>query len=251
MNYKALIVDDETEAREVLSLLLSDFDEIKIVGEAKNGEEALEKTLLLKPDIIFLDIEMPVKSGFDFIQEVNKYELDFSIIFVTAFNKYAIEAFKYAAFDYLLKPVERIELAKTIQRYKSNRKDQILSEKTKLLFEKINYKQIKLKTINGFVLINPDDIAYCIADGNYANVFTKNGDKVFVSCYLGDVLNKLNKDNFFRISRSVFINLSLLHRVNKKNRKCQIEVQGKKIHFSLTSRAISELDNLFSSPHNK
>jgi len=245
MKYKALIVDDETEAREVMTLLLSDFDEIEIVGEACDGEEALEKTILFKPDIVFLDIEMPNKSGFDYIRELKNYNLDIGVIFVTAFNKYAIEAFKYAAFDYLLKPIERVELLKTIQRFKSNQREKLFSEKSKLLFEKINYQQIKLKTINGFVLINPFEVAYGVADGNYANVFMKNGDKVFVSCYLSDVLGKLPSDMFFRISRSVFINLNLLRRVNKKNRKCQIEIQSKKIHFSLTSRAISELNDLY------
>ncbi len=245
MDIKTLIVDDEQEAREVLSLLLSPLEEIKIVGEATNGDEALEKTLLLEPDIVFLDIEMPEKSGFDFIRELNKSDLDPCIVFITAFNKYAIEAFKYAAFDYLLKPVERIELVKTVQRYKSNHHQELLAEKSKLLFEKIDLKRIRLKTINGYVLVNPDEVAYCIADGNYANIFTINGEKIFISCYLGDVLSKLQQNFFFRISRSVFINLNLLYRVDKKNRKCQLKVKGKKIHFTLTSRAIAELDNLY------
>ena len=245
MKYKALIVDDEVEAREVMNLLLSGFEDIEIVGEATNGEEALEKTLLLKPDIVFLDIEMPGKTGFDYMREIQKYNRDFYVVMVTAFNQYAIEAFKYAAFDYLLKPVDRVELMKTLQRFKADKKEKLLSEKTRLLFEKINYRPVKLKTVNGFVLINPDEVAYCVADGNYANVYMKNGDKVFVTCYLNDVVKSLPESDFFRINRSVFINLGLLRRVNKKNRKCQIEVQQKKIHFSITSRAIAELDNLF------
>lgn len=243
--FKTIIVDDEPEARELLSFLLSDYPEIDIKGKAENVDEAIALLLKLKPDLVFLDIEMPNKSGFDFLNEIKDFEMNPTIIFVTAFNQYAIEAFKFAAFDYLLKPIESLELAKTLERLKSGTKEKVLSQQTNVLFSELSLKKVKFKTVNGFVLIDPQDIAYCIAEGNYCNIFLKSGEKIFVSSYLADVFSLLPFHDFFRISRSVVVNLKLLQRVNRKSKKCQIIVNDKKVHFLISKRAIMELEKNF------
>lgn len=114
----ALIVDDEEDARDILERVLMRLNNINIVGKAAYADEGFEMALKRNPDIIFLDIQMPGKDGFGLVEQLKKFNLKTTIIFVTAHVEYAINALKVAAFDYLLKPVEFSDLKNTIQRYR-------------------------------------------------------------------------------------------------------------------------------------
>ena len=243
--FKTIIVDDEEEARQLLTFLLTDFREIDLRGEASCVDDAVTLFIEHKPDIVFLDIEMPQKNGFDFIREIRDFDIHPTVIFVTAFNKYAIEAIKHAAFDYLLKPVSNSDLARTIERFKTGRREKHLSRQAEILFSNLPHKKVKLKTVNGFVLIIPDEVAYCIAEGNYTNIFLISSEKIFISAYLSEVEEALSSKVFFRINRSVLLNINLLQRVNRRNKKCEIKVKDKKIHFVISKRAIDELEKDF------
>src|SRR3972149_6713322 len=122
---KALIIDDERLARTELKRLLSPFKEIKIVGEAINADDALEKIQELKPDMLFLDIQMPGKSGFDMLEELDSVP---TVIFTTAYDEYALKAFEYNALDYLLKPIEPKRLEETINKLVEKKRKKAVSE---------------------------------------------------------------------------------------------------------------------------
>ncbi len=119
---KCIVVDDEKEARDRFEYLLSKFEEINIIATEGNPDIAIEKIMQQKPDIVFLDIEMPKKNGFDVVKEVRENNFDPVFIFVTGYNQYAIKAIKKEAFDYLLKPIDIDELKETIERYKNGQK---------------------------------------------------------------------------------------------------------------------------------
>lgn len=119
---RSVIIDDEPDACELLSALLSDFPNLEVLGCANSVDQGIKLILDGKPDLVFLDIEMPGKNGFDLIHELDFFDRNPYIIFTTAYNEYAIEAIKHAAFDYLLKPIKRIELYKSVERLKRKQK---------------------------------------------------------------------------------------------------------------------------------
>ncbi|MCD4773814.1 MAG: LytTR family DNA-binding domain-containing protein, partial [Bacteroidales bacterium] len=197
-----LIVDDEQEARDLLENLLSDFQEIKIVSKESNVDSAVKTIIDKTPDIIFLDIEMPGKNGFDLVYEINNFNIKTTIIFVTAYNKYAIKAFKYAAFDYFLKPVDPDVIQQTLNRYKLEKQNYNLADKIEKLKCFLQPEKIKFNTKTGFLLLNPEDIVYCEAEGNYTSMYLTNGKKEFLTKQLGQIETILPDNPFFKISRS-------------------------------------------------
>lgn len=239
---KAIVVDDEKDARELLCMLLEDIPEVHVIGTASSVDDASTLVLDKNPSLIFLDIEMPEKSGFDMIHELGYFDQNPSIIFTTAFNKYAIDAIRYAAFDYLLKPINRSELNKTIQRYLHVQHEKTFAQKTHMLLEHLHPKQLRYKTLHGYAFVRPDEIAYCVADGNYTNVYLTDDKKIFVSDYLSGVDASLPADQFCRISRSVIINLQFLFQINKKKRICQIKLGSKINEFAMSANGLILLE---------
>lgn len=244
-NLKSIIIDDEPDACELLSMLLSEIDDIEVLGTAFNVDDGVKLVLETNPDVIFLDIEMPEKNGFDLIHELDYFDQEPIIIFTTAYNEYAIDAIRHAAFDYLLKPIKRVELLKSVNRLKHQQKITSLKEKSQALFQQLNPRHLRFKTINGFVVLKQEDITHCLADGNYTTIYTKGDNKLLVTAYLSSVYDQLPQEHFFRISRSVIINFNLLHRVNRKLKQCELKVDGKLIHLPITQKRIAELDELF------
>lgn len=210
---KALLIDDERLARAELTELLKPYKEIEIVGEAKNGDEALEKIKELEPDVIFLDIEMPGLNGFDLLK---KLELAPHVIFVTAHDNHALDAFKVSALDYLLKPVDPKRLNESINRliqtmddddFKASsnfkRKEKVLgSEDRVLIKDNENLYFPKLK-----------DIRYIESDGNYSKVYFKN-DRVNILKSLNYLESRLNPEVFFRANRKIIINIEYIQSIS-------------------------------------
>jgi len=242
---RSIIVDDEPDACEVLSVLLTEIPDIELAGCASSVDDGIQLILKTDPDVIFLDIEMPAKNGFDLIHELDSYDHEPTIIFTTAFNEYAIDAIRHAAFDYLLKPVRRAELVRSLGRLKHRNKASSLKDQSHALFEHMNPRHIRFKTVNGFAVLKKDDIIYCIADGNYTTIHTLGDNSTLVTSYLSTVFDQLPKEGFLRISRSVIININMLHRVNRKLKKCELNVDGKLIHLPITQKSIDEIDTLF------
>lgn len=245
---KILIVDDEPEARELLKFMLQEEAGVIVAGMAGNVDEALELLDKERHDLVFLDIQMPEKDGFQFIEKVNAAGVSPGIIFVTAYENYAIQAIRNSVFDYILKPIHREELANAIARYKTrvkNNQQQDLAQLIKVLRDPSPGK-VKLNTRSGYILINPVEVVYCKADGNYTHIQMENGTWELTTQNLGAIEERLKTGSFFRASRSYLVNLQFLSRVDRKTCQCILEFSGESCSIRIPSQKIKLLEASFS-----
>jgi two-component system LytT family response regulator len=199
---KAIIIDDERLARQELKTLLSEYKEIEIVGEANNAESAIESIKNLKPDVIFLDIQMPGKNGFEILEEISGLP---EVVFVTAYDEYAIRAFEVNALDYLLKPVQASRLSETVK--KILQKDGAEKTDAKSITQNLNDEdQVFVKDGEKCWFVKLSDIRLFESEGNYVRVhFDKNRPLILRS--LNNLDERLNNKTFFRASRKHIVNL--------------------------------------------
>lgn len=203
--FKSIIVDDEKLAREDLKSVLKEFNNVEVVGEADSAESAAALLKTIEPDILFLDIQMPGKTGFDLLAEV---QTSAKIIFVTAYDEYAIKAFEVSAQDYLLKPVNksRIELAlehlEVSEESKSTHLNQLDYNDTIFVMINNSYQFLKISTI-----------IKIIAAGNYSEVYTNGKQKGLVLKSLREWENRLPGNQFVRVHRNSVINLEYVEKI--------------------------------------
>ena len=205
--FKSIIVDDEELAREDLKALLKDFTEVEIIGEAETVEETKILIEELNPDLIFLDIQMPGKSGFDLLEEL---QIDSKVIFVTAYDEYAIRAFEVNARDYLLKPVNRERLAQAIERLKT---DQEIEDTVQTKLDLIDNIFLMVNNHHQFVKIG--SIIKITSAGNYTEIYTSSKLKGLVLKSLKDWEVRLPHNYFVRIHRNAIINLEYVDHVEE------------------------------------
>ena len=205
---RALIVDDERLARKELRSMLAEHPEIKIEGEAESAAEAAELIRAAEPDIVFLDIHMPGESGFDLLEKV---DVAFKIIFITAFDAYAIRAFEVNALDYLLKPVNPERLARAVERLfekQAAREDAPrkldYSDRLFLVLDDERSRFLKINTI-----------AFISGAGDYSDVYTSDGRKILAPKPLREWEERLPEKYFYRIHRSTIVNLEYVDRVER------------------------------------
>lgn len=222
---KALVVDDEFNARNNLKMLLDEYcPEIEVVGLAESGKEAREKLEELHPQVVFLDIKMPGEDGFAFLNSLAKR--DFSVVFTTAHNQFALKAFKANAIDYIEKPIDIDDLKNTvtkltqIHKIPSQARQEEANVVQKLLDSMVTQKQtdsIAIPTNDGFVVARNEEIVYLEADENYTTIYLVNNKK-YLSC--GSIKrfeDVLDKKIFFRTHRSFIINMA--HHMKEFSRK--------------------------------
>lgn len=207
---RAIIVDDETAAINSLSWELRKFsDSISIVETFTSAKEALFGINYLKPDCVFLDIEMPEMNGFTLLKKL-EYR-NFAVIITTAYNQYAIQAIKENAIDYLLKPIDADEISTVIEKLKRTSKANSFQKQFKETFEalsKASAPQLLQIPVNGKILfIRADDILYCESDGNYSKIFLESSKQLFVSKKLKELEDMLNVDTFFRVHNSYIVHM--------------------------------------------
>lgn len=206
---KSVIVEDEISSQNTLKNMLNDFcDGIEVAGIAATVDESIKVIQKEKPDLVFLDIDLPEKNGFQLLDYFP--EASFEIIFTTAHNQYAIKAFKLSAVDYLLKPIDLEELRMAIAKVAEKKRDISSREKYSLLIENMNNtsKKLNLPCSTGLVFVEVKNIIRCEADGNYTNFYMTTGEKHVVSKHLGMYDKILSDLNFFRINRKDLINLN-------------------------------------------
>lgn len=217
---RCLIVDDETPAREELLYILSDIGGVKVVGQASNGIEALELIRTLNPDIIFLDIQMPQMSGMDVARELLNESNRPKIIFVTAYDQFAIEAFEVNAIDYLLKPISEERLRKRVQQIISVKESEEVIDYNKLSKLIKDMKSdtkstpniISLYHNNKLIPIEIKDIIYATIEDKETIIFTKKG-RFEINCTLNKLLERLDSSIFFRTHKSYIVNLNSIESV--------------------------------------
>ena len=208
---KAVIVDDEKNARLVLRELLKEtFNTIEIVAEAQNVAEAVTVIEENKPDLLFLDVDMPDGTGFDVLKKTKFKSM--KIIFITAHHEHAIKAIKFSAFDYILKPVNTNEVIETVNRALEEQNAENTSDKMDAVISNFSssmpeMKKLVLKTAERIYLVNVNEIIRLEADNNYTNVFLMSGDKILVSKTIKVYDDILSSYGFMRVHQSHLINL--------------------------------------------
>ncbi|MGE5419596.1 MAG: LytR/AlgR family response regulator transcription factor [Chloroflexota bacterium] len=232
----ALIVDDEESARKLLDNLLKDLQCFTEIRTAKSAAAADLELAGYDPDLIFVDIKMPGRDGFSFINDLPIKDVKPGIVFVTAYDQFAIKAIKNHAFDYLLKPVDRKELKLCVQKFLENRQPASKENQDKFL-------RIRIKTRNGTAFVNPSNVVYCKADGNYTEICT--GEKVlFCSVNLGRIYELLSGYNFFRVGRSHIINREFITLIDRKECFVVLTREDETVNLKIPRHHLKDLDNI-------
>ena len=219
---KTIIVDDEFNAREFLEKILqrSFPDRFLVLAKCESVDEAVLAIDKFNPELVFLDVQMPSKNGFELFKEIK--DVNFEVIFTTAHSEFAIDAIKCSALDYLLKPINTIDLLETIKKYDTKLNKASQQDKLMLLLENIDtgsseFKKIAFPTESGFELIKTNAILYCEADSNYCSITCLDGRKITLSKTLKYVEELLPNTIFQRIHKSYLVNLNYVNRFNKTN----------------------------------
>ena len=206
---KTIIIDDEEDGRETLRLDLGKYcPDIELLALCESPEQGLEQIKMLQPDLVFLDVQMPKLSGFDLLERVP--EINFEVIFVTSYDKYAIKAIKFSALDYLLKPVDVDDLVSAVGRVKQkqNKSVHYKSLLANMKGRSENLSRLAIPSDNEIIMQKLEDIIYCQADSSYSTLHLVNGEKIVVSKTLKDFETILPPTDFCRIHHSSLVNMA-------------------------------------------
>lgn len=206
-NYKALVVDDERLARKDLSNMLAEISGIEVIGESEDVPSAIKAIEELKPDIVFLDIQMPGQTGFDLVEQIS---FDGKIIFVTAYDEFALRAFEINALDYLMKPVNKERLGKAIERIEKEEKPTINTH------TKLTYSDKLFTTVGSKIqFLKISSIKLIQSDGDYTYITTNDGTKGLITKTMKEWEERLPENDFLRVHRNSIINTNFIDKVEK------------------------------------
>lgn len=212
MTIRALVIDDEYLARQRVIKLLSNYDQIKVLGEAKNGMEAVDLIRLKQPDLLFLDVQMPDFDGFEVVNRLQAEQMPY-IIFTTAYDQYAIKAFDIHALDYLLKPIDEDRFKSTIQKVSTHFETQRTTDFNKDLLKMIRTFHRSDQYLDHLIItdrgrefeVDLDEVLYFEANGNYANLCTLTKTHLY-RITMNSLAEQINPRDFLRIHRSLILN---------------------------------------------
>jgi len=230
---RAIIIDDEQEGRNTLNNMLNSFcSNVQVVGLAHNVESGLSLLAKEHPELVFLDIHMPDGTGFDLLEKVNG--ISFKVIFVTAYDQYALKAIKFSAIDYLLKPIEPQHLIDAVTKVAEQKTDfDLVSKQLNTLFRNKNgFERITLPTFEGLRFIVLKDIIRCEADNNYTNFFLSSGEKVLVTRTLKEYDEALSGLDFIRVHQSHLVNSKYIEQYIKGDGGSVIMTDGSHVEVS-------------------
>jgi two-component system, LytTR family, response regulator len=216
---KALIIDDEKHCIDNLQWQLNKYcPEVEVAAVCMNAENGLNEIYRQQPQLVFLDVEMPGMSGFEMLEKLT--DINFDIVFTTAFNQYAIRAIKFGALDYLVKPIDKDELHAAVDKVIKHTRSESLKQLTALLTHirksnDLSFQKIALPTLHGYELIPLNNIMYCESKSNYTNIHLNNSQQILVSRTLKDIEELLDSEPFFRIHNSYLVNLQYAIRYTK------------------------------------
>lgn len=208
---RALIIDDEKHCCDNLQWQLKTYcPEIEVIAVCNNAEKGLQQIHHHQPQLIFLDVEMPGMTGFEMLEALT--QINFDIIFTTAFNQYAIRAIKFGALDYLVKPIDKDELREAINKLLNRTQRDSLKQLSALLTHikksnDLSFQKIALPTLHGYELVPLNNIIFCESSSNYTNIHLNNGQHLFISRTLKDIEELLDMQPFFRVHNSYVVNL--------------------------------------------
>ncbi len=237
---KCIIIDDEKKDRENLRMLLESYcPQVEIIGEAKDKDSILKVLSTTEPDVVFSDIQLGTTSVFEVFNMLE--HINFKIVFVTAFDKYAIQGYQYDAIDYLLKPIEPKRLIKVVDKTfrlgeSQQAKDKKLEEFKSLYSQVMETPKISITDAKGVHIIKVKDILYCVSNGNYTTFVMVEESEIVISKNLKHFEEKLQDFNFFRVHKSYLINLDYVDFLVKEQGGSIIMKNGKSLPISRNSK---------------
>jgi two-component system, LytTR family, response regulator len=237
----AIIIDDERHSCDALKMLLGRCcPQVQLTALCYSAEEGIKKINELKPQLVFLDIEMPHMNGFQMLEQLHK--IDFEVIFTTSYYQYAITAFKFSALDYLLKPVDREELEKAVQKV-SKKISPPVSQQLEILLQKINQpaitvQRIALPTMQGLEFVPVNSIISCSSNNNYTEFFLADKKKLLVSRTLKEVEDMLADHSFLRVHNSHVVNLNAITRYVKGEGGYLVMIDGSTVDVSRSRKEL-------------
>lgn len=216
---RTVIIDDEDRARKsIADLIKISNNSVQLVGEASDVQSGIHIIKTLKPDLVLLDINMPDGTGFDLLKTIEN--INFKIIFITAYEEFAIRAFEFSAIDYLLKPVDPSKLMEALEKARLIIEQESINLKLNALFANLessttDSKKLILKTAENIYIVSTSDIIRCESDCGYTNFYLVDGKKILVSKNMKDYEDMLNGMGFYRIHQSHLINIKYIDHYNK------------------------------------
>jgi two-component system LytT family response regulator len=220
--WTSVIIDDERKSRETLQKIIEKYfnDQISIVELAASVEEGAYAIKRYDPKLVFLDIEMPGENGFKLFDYFDFY--NFEVIFTTAYKQYAIDAIKYSALDYLLKPINYMDLREVLKRLEEKQNKLSSNIQIEAFLSNMSaggeeFNKIALPTAEGYELVRVNNIVYCRAEENYTKLITNKNEEITVTKTLKNVENTLPDSMFFRIHKSYLVNLNYIKSYTKLN----------------------------------
>lgn len=240
---RVLIVDDAAQARRLLRLMLAEhLPQAEVVAEAASVDEATAHIRNLRPDVVLLDIEMPHRSGLDLVETISREEVPYEIIFTTAYNNYAIRAFRLSAIDYLLKPIQEEELVQAMTKVIRQKAEQQQAQRLQLLVQNLRSDKdpvVSIPVLNGYEYIRLSDVCYLKADGSYTHIHLVNGKNSIVSRNLKYFETLFESTDFLvRVHRGYIINLFQMKRFERTDRGLIVMQDGYEIDLARDRREL-------------
>jgi two-component system LytT family response regulator len=237
---RCVLIDDESNSLEMMEWLLKTYcPQVRIVEMCNSAAAGIAAIRTHMPDVVFLDIEMPKMNGFDMLEQFDK--LSFDVVFCTAYDQFAIKAFRYSALNYLLKPIDPDDLKATIVRIEEKR-NAPSKEQIELLLQSMHQparptiQRIALTTGDGMIFVPTTDILYCQAESNYTNVVLSGNKKILVSKVLKEIDEALSGSDFFRIHNSFLVNLNHISRYVRGDGGYVVMADGATVGISRSRR---------------
>ncbi len=239
---KTILVDDEENSLDILEIELKEYcPQVEIVAKCKSGQEAIAAVHEFNPDVVFLDIEMPQMNGFEVLKNLEDQEFD--VIFVTAYDQFALKAFEFSAVDYLLKPIVKERLIAAVEKVSSLAETSISVEQLNMLMTNFqsywqSQPRVALPTSEGLEFVSVDQIIYAQSESNYCWVFFDDGSKIFLSKTLKDLEGLLAKHGFIRFHQSYLINADFIKRYVRGQGGYIILSNGAKVPVSRSKKEV-------------
>jgi two-component system LytT family response regulator len=232
---KAIIIDDEPYCCETLSILLERYcPQVEVAATYHSGQDALVGIKSIRPQLLFLDIEMPRMNGFELLEKIK--EISFELIFTTSYDQYAIKAIRFSALDYLLKPIDREELLRSVKKVE-NRVHYPSAQQIDILFQKLQnsshlLNKIAIPTMEGLQMVTVDHIIHCASDSNYTILTLRSQEKIIASRTLKEIEELLEEYPFLRVHHSNLVNLNEIQKYVKGEGGYLIMSDGSAINVS-------------------
>jgi two-component system LytT family response regulator len=232
---KTIVIDDQEFCIEVIRDMIAEFcPDVKIEAVCQSGKEGIKAIKKFNPDLIILDVEMPEMDGFEMLKKIKNPS--FEVIFTTSFDKYSIQAIRFSALDYLLKPVVAHELRSAIDRI-GKKQNKYFSRQSSSLFQHLHatrrpLNQVALPSSDGLIFIVVPDIIHCESDSNYTTLYLKSKEKIIVTKTLKEVENLLEGSDFFRIHHSHLININHIKKYVRGNAGYVIMSDGSHVNIA-------------------